>query len=66
MEIFINDVSVSCPDKSTLQEILQQQSVTPVNIAIAIDSTVIPKSQWDTTVVNDGNHILIIKAVQGG
>ncbi len=66
MEIFINDVSVSCPDKSTLQEILQQQSVTPVNIAIAIDSTVIPKSQWATTVVNDGNHILIIKAVQGG
>lgn len=66
MEIFINDVSVSCPDKSTLQEILQHQSITPVNIAIAIDSTVIPKSQWAVTVVKDGSHILIIKAVQGG
>lgn len=66
MEIFINDVAVSCPDKSTLQEILQNQSINPVNIAIAIDSTVIPKPQWSDTIVKDGSHILIIKAVQGG
>lgn len=66
MKIFINDVPVSCPEDITLQEVLQNQSIPLVNIAVAIDNTVIPKTQWEKTIVQEGNNILIIKAVQGG
>ncbi|MEG0795248.1 MAG: sulfur carrier protein ThiS [Odoribacter sp.] len=66
MKIFINDASVTCPANSSLKDLLLSQNISAVNIAIAIEDHIIPKAQWDTTVVEDGSHIIIIKAVQGG
>ena len=61
MHIFINDVATECPENSTILQVLTQQ-----DIAIALDNTVVPKAQWETTLVRDGSQLLIIKAVQGG
>lgn len=66
MQIFINDQAVLCPENSSISEILSQQDIQAVNIAVAINNTVISKVQWDKTIVPDGSRILIIKAVQGG
>lgn len=66
MQIFINDRAVECADNATLSATLSASGITPINIAVAIDNTVVPKPQWDTTVLQDGARILIIKAVQGG
>jgi len=66
MQIFINDEPVECPEKSTLSDLLLQQNIQPVNIAIALNDRVIPKTQWEQTEIPSGGHILIIKAVQGG
>lgn len=66
MQIFINDSPITCPENSSLSEILSANGIPVQNIAVAIDSTVIPKAQWDTTRVGDGSRIMIIKAVQGG
>lgn len=35
-------------------------------IAVAIDREVIPKSQWKNVVLEVGNDVEIIRAVQGG
>ena len=64
MHIFINDVAPECPENSTI--LLTQQDISPLNIAIALDNKVVPKAQWETTLVRDGSQLLIIKAVQGG
>lgn len=66
MQIFINDTSTECREHTTLIELLNQQGIQPLNIAIAMDNTVIPKAQWATSVVKEGCNIIIIKAVQGG
>ena len=66
MQIFINESPVECREACTLTELLQQQGIDPVNIAIAIDNTGIPKATWSDTTVKEGADILIIKAVQGG
>lgn len=66
MQIFINDTPTQCPDQSTISEILSRQNIQPTNIAIAVNDTVIPKAQWDKTVLTDGSNMMIIKAVQGG
>ena len=60
MHIFINDVATECPENSTILQVLTQ------HIAIALDNTVVPKAQWETTLIRDGSQLLIIKAVQGG
>lgn len=66
MQIFINDTLATCGKNSSLQDILTENNISPVNIAVAIDNTVIPKKEWATTFVQDGSRIIIIKAVQGG
>lgn len=66
MQIFINDQTVECEENSTIATLLSQQSIQPVNIAVALNNTVIPKAQWENTPVTAGSHLLIIKAVQGG
>ena len=66
MQIFINDTPYTCEKIYTLTELLARQGIQPVNIAIAINNTVIPIAQWDTTVIRDNSNIIIIKAVQGG
>jgi sulfur carrier protein len=35
-------------------------------IAIAINDSVVPKSRWQDHVLNDGDHIEIVRATQGG
>lgn len=66
MQIFINDTPVECQENTTLAELISLQGIQPFNIAIAMGNIVIPKAKWDTTIVKDGSHIIIIKAVQGG
>lgn len=66
MEIFINDNAFICGDNLSLSEILDLHHISSANIAVAIDSCVIPKSQWGTVPVKEGSKIIIIKAVQGG
>lgn len=66
MKIFINDSEFSCPEQSSLKDILENNGIPLVNIAVAVDNTVISKAQWEHTPLADGNRITIIKAVQGG
>ncbi len=66
MQVFINDTPVECPPKTTVAQLLSQQKIQPVNIAVAVDNTVVSKANWDTAVLQDGSRITIIKAVQGG
>lgn len=66
MQIFINDIPAECPENTTISQLLAQQEIQPVNIAVAVDDSVVSKANWDTTVPKDGSRIIIIKAVQGG
>lgn len=66
MQIFINDTPTDCQEQSTISDILSRQNILPVNIAIALDNTVIPKTEWERTTVKAGSNLIIIKAVQGG
>jgi sulfur carrier protein len=35
-------------------------------VAVALDGDVVPRSEWDTTVLRDGAHVEVLRAVQGG
>jgi len=35
-------------------------------IAVAISNKVVPKKEWDTTVISESDEVLIIRATQGG
>lgn len=35
-------------------------------VAVAVDSTVVPRSEWDDHRIADGAHVEVLVAVQGG
>ena len=44
----------------------QEQNLPVTGIAIAVNNRMIPRTEWDTYALNEGDNILIIKAVCGG
>ncbi len=67
MEILINNQKQTITENTTLQAIVNAQlGDKQKGIAIAINDTVIPKSDWETHIIQSNDNILIIKATQGG
>ena len=68
MELKINNQTKQfATDSLTVQALLDLEIPEKQNrIALAINNTVIPKSDWNTHFINPTDDILIISATQGG
>ena len=67
MTITLNNQVIEIESNLMLNTLVFQQVGEKQNgIAVAVNQTVIPKSNWETTVVNNQDEVLIIKATQGG
>jgi sulfur carrier protein len=68
MELKINNQTKQFAiDSLTVQALLDLEIPEKQNgIALAINNTVIPKSDWNTHFINPTDDILIISATQGG
>ena len=55
-------------DGATIAELLRRIAVSPEGrgIAVAVDAEVVPRGQWDSVVLEDGAHVEVVTAVQGG
>lgn len=67
MEVTVNQQTYTVPDDCNVQvllsHVLQQQAQ---GLAVAIGETIIPQPQWEQHLLQSGDHIIIIKATQGG
>jgi sulfur carrier protein len=68
MELKINNQTKQFPlDSLTVQALLDLEIPEKQNgIALAVNNTVIPKSDWNSRFLNSTDDILIISATQGG
>lgn len=53
---------------STLAELLAEQCVDPATpgVAVAVNWSVVPRSAWPTTGLNDGDDVEIVRPHTGG
>ena len=35
-------------------------------VAVAVDAAVVPRGEWDTTTLDDGARVEVLRAIQGG
>ena len=63
--VIINGNSVDAAGK-TLEEYLSQTNYTRNRIAVENNGEIIPKSQYETTIFNDGDTVEIVGFVGGG
>ena len=49
-----------------LSHFTQEQNLPTTGIAVAVNNRMITRAEWDSFALNEGDNILIIKAVCGG
>ena len=65
MKLKVNDKEVET-GASNLSLFSQEQNLPITGSAVAVNNRMIPRSEWDSFALNEGDNILIIKAVCGG
>jgi sulfur carrier protein len=67
MNIFLNNKPTEVPEGCTITAMLNLLQLTAGNgTALAINSDVVARTNWDNTVLQHNDKIIIIKATQGG
>lgn len=67
MKIFLNNQEYSTDsDHLTVKELLLQNQLPTIGVAVAVNNKVIRKALWDTTMLSDEDHVTVITAVCGG
>ena len=65
MKVIVNDEVVEVDDQMTIAGLLAKLGFRQKGIAVALDWSVIPRSQWHTPLA-DGMKVEVVTAVQGG
>ncbi|AKS35994.1 thiamine biosynthesis protein ThiS [Mycolicibacterium goodii] len=65
MTITVNGQSVEVDDTTTIERLLETRGFPVKGIAVALDWSVLPRSEWDQT-LSGGARIEVVTAVQGG
>lgn len=67
MEVTLNDKKHTISENTSLYEIVfSQLGDKQKGVAVAVNDSVVPKSNWEKHLLNANDTILIIKATQGG
>ncbi|WP_042369065.1 sulfur carrier protein ThiS [Streptacidiphilus neutrinimicus] len=66
IRLTVNGEARSLPGGVTLAEVVTGLSAAPSGVAAAVNEAVVPRSQWDATVLADADRVEILTAVQGG
>jgi sulfur carrier protein len=66
MNITVNGQPRRVAAGTTLQALVGGETGAARGGAAALDGDVVPRSQWPTTTLRDGNVVEIVTAVQGG
>lgn len=65
MKLKINDKETEVKAAS-LKELAEELSLPEKGIAVAVNNSMVPRTGWQQTELNEGDNIVIIKAVCGG
>ena len=67
MEVTINNQNHLLNEACSIAQMLALVLFSETNgLAIAVNQTIISKSDWDRYMLNPGDQVIIIKATQGG
>lgn len=66
MRLIINGQNREFRDVSSLAELVRELDISVPHFAVAVNSQVISKAGYESTVIRDGDKIEIVHAVGGG
>ncbi|MEY9874999.1 sulfur carrier protein [Streptacidiphilus sp. MAP12-33] len=66
IRLTVNGEIRSLPGGVTLAEVVAELSSARSGVAAAVNEAVVPRSEWNGTVLADADRVEILTAVQGG
>jgi sulfur carrier protein len=68
MTIVVNGETRELPPGTTVRGLLDALDVPggASGVAIAVDAEVVPRTEWETTELDEGARVEVLRAIQGG
>ena len=66
MKISVNDKDFEIEENASILMLISKTNSPQTGIAVAVNNSVVPKSDWNDFIINENDNVLIIKAAQGG
>ncbi|MDJ0624079.1 MAG: sulfur carrier protein ThiS [Desulfocapsaceae bacterium] len=66
MRIFINGDEVEIKEGACLEDVILFLKLTKHGLAIAVNTTVVPRENWQNHQLTDNDAVMFIRAAQGG
>jgi sulfur carrier protein len=66
MTVVVNGERRELRDEATVADVVRALVDAERGVAVALDGEVVPRSEWSTTRLREGNRLEVLRAVQGG
>lgn len=66
MMVTVNGARSECADGLTVDALVEQRGARAPHVAVAVNSTVVPRGAWPSTPLHDGDAVELLSAVAGG
>lgn len=66
MRISVNNKETDLQNGNTVADLTAQLELPLQGVAVAVNNRMIPRKEWDTFTLNEGDNLVIIKAACGG
>jgi len=68
MIVAVNGTATELPDGATVAGVLAKLDVEndARGVAVAVQGEVVPRRQWISLALRDGDHVEVLSAIQGG
>jgi sulfur carrier protein len=66
--VVLNGQRLELPEGATVELAVRESGAPPEGrgVAVAVDGEVVPRGAWPGTMLQDGQHVEVLHAVQGG
>jgi sulfur carrier protein len=64
--VTVNGERRELPDRATVESVVRELAAPDRGVAVAVDGEVVPRGEWASTLVRDGQQVEVLHAVQGG
>lgn len=66
MKITVNGAEREAEEGSSVASVVASVTRRPTGIAVALNDQVVPRADWNTTIVREADRVEVLTAVQGG
>lgn len=64
--VVVNGIERTVGAGTSVADLVGELAVGAAGVAVAVDSQVVPRSGWATSLVSDGARVEVVTAMQGG